>query len=313
MRKYAWKASLFAAGLVGFFALPALAQDDGNGNGNGDENGEMESTYESTEMTTMSSDERYISSPVNIDDATPQPKGTMDFRLRWTYETASHGVNRYERRNTWWGGSRRVKRGERGGDDDTGLGLKWVWGPCENAEISLDLPINLGDGGKNGDELDGNADLTFGMLYRFWEEQDMLPAFAMSSYLRIPTGDRSSGVDAEFRGILTKTLVGDLRGHANAFLITANGNNDPDERHFQWGFVFGADMPLTSAKDLWLIVDYMHRNSEHYGAANMNILEAGVEWEFAQGQSFHFSTQVGLDDNRDTPNWGAKISYTHEF
>jgi len=233
---------------------------------------------------------RNISSPVFIQDAVPQPRGTMDFRLKWNYETGAEGT-----------------------DDDFGLELEWAWGTCQNAELWLSLPINLGDGGWDPDEVGGNADLSFGLLYRFWEEADWLPAFAMSGELRMPTGYHSSGVEAEFRGMLTKTLVGDLRGHLNAFALTVNSDNHPDARDFQWGFLFGVDCPLTAAKDLWLIVDYMHRSSEHYGASNMNMLEAGLEWEFTEGQSLHFSTQVGLDDNEDTPNWGAKMAYTYEI
>lgn len=309
MKALIYLAGMLAAGL--YIVSPAAAQETET---------DSETVYESTDTTVYESTgtrmsggngaERYISSPVFIDDAVPQPAGSLDFRLRFDYVTQTNRSFGDRRRGFW--GNRNDHRA-RHGDDDFGVGQSLFWGPCENAEISLDLPYNLGDGKDSGDGLDGNTDLTIGLLYRFWQEQDWLPAFAMSSKLRLPTGHDSSGVDAEFRGHLTKTIAGDLRGHANAFLITVNGNNDPDLRHFQWGFVFGVDFPLTAAKDLWMILDYVHRSSEHYGASNMNMAEAGIEWEFAEGKSFHFSTQVGLDDNEDTPNWGARIGYTHEL
>jgi len=274
-----------------------------------------EPLFQDSEMMSTMDDsgvERYIRSPVLIDDATPQPTGTMDFRLRFDYVTESNGVDRRDGRRGFRG--RRQREGGR--DDDIGVGLQWVWGTCEDVEVSLDLPINLGDATDNGDGLDGNADLTFGMLWRLLEEGelgDWAPAFALSTRVRTPTGNNSSGVDAELRGHLTKTLVGDMRGHANAFLTTVNGNNDELAREFQWGFVFGMDTPLTDAQDWWLIMDYMHRSSEHRGNSNMNILEAGLEWKLTDAQSLHFSTQVGLDDNGDTPNWGARMAYTHQI
>jgi hypothetical protein len=200
--------------------------------------------------------------------------------------------------------------------DDFGLGLQWVWGPCENVEFFADLPINLGDGRYTGDGFDGNYDVTLGILYQLWEEEtfaEWMPAFSLQGKVRVPNGYNSSGVDGELRGLWTKTLVGDLRGHFNAFAKTVNGDNDVNARDFQWGFIFGVDTPLTDARDLWLMLDYMHRSSEHYGNANMNMFEAGLEWKMDDSQSLHFSTQVGLDDNGDTPNFGARLAYTYEL
>ena len=306
MRKvYRW-------GIVGGATLAlcvaAVAQEEGDS-----------SEYESTTITTYESGERDISSPVNLMDATPQATGTIDFRLRMDYVTES-------------------SRQALGTDDDFGVGTKIVWGPCENAEMWVDLPFNLGDGRDAGDANDGNGDISVGFLYRFWDEDETIPAFAFATTVRTPTGNGSQDMDAEFRAILTKTLCCNLRAHANAFLTTVNGNNASqgsnnrywgsssdggfwgngrdnfdDARHLQWGVVLGIDAALTEAEDLWLILDYMHRSSEHYGNANMNIIEAGLEWQFAEGQGLHFSTQMGLDDNGDTPNFGARVSYTYEI
>ncbi len=267
------------------FAMTGIALGQDNGKAD-------ESSYESTTITTTSSTERYIRSPVFFDDAVPQPTGTMDFHLRWEYETSTDR------------------------EDETGIGMQWEWGPCENVEVSLDMPVSLGDGGKVYGNLDGNADLTFGMQYRFWKEgqhADWMPAFAFGTKLRMPTGDSSNGVDAEFRTMFTKTLGGRCRGHVNAFATTVNGDNEPDARNFQWGFVFGVDAPLTAGDKLWLLVDYMHRSSERDFSANMNMAEVGIEWKIVDTQSFHFTTQIGLDDNEDTPNWGAEIAYTYEL
>jgi hypothetical protein len=154
------------------------------------------------------------------------------------------------------------------------------------------------------------------MTYQFWDEEELaewMPAFALKGTLRTPTGYHSNGFDGELRGLLTKTIAGDLRGHFNAFAATINGNNDPDLRHFQWGFVIGVDMPLSDARDLWLMLDYMHRSSEHYGNGNMNLAEVGVEWKLDDCQSIHATMQAGLDGVGDTPNWGGRLAYTYEL
>lgn len=264
-------------------------------------------------MSSGAHDERFISTPLFFDDANPQTFGTMDFRLRFDYVTETVDND---------GGSRRGWAGRRGNwdrrhrdasGDDFGVGVQWVWGFWHNWEFFADLPINLGDGRWDGDGQDGNYDITLGATYRFWEEEtffpDWMPAFSLQGKMRVPTGYRSSGIDGELRAILTKNFGGGCRGHFNAFAISVNGDNDYYARDFQWGFVFGVDAPISD--DVYVMLDYMHRSSEHYGNGNMNMIEAGLEWKLDDSQSVHVSANAGLDDNGDTPNFGARLAYTY--
>lgn len=290
---------------IGFSAIPAWAQTAAE-DSLYDTSYIMDTTtpQQDEEMAmAVDSDYRYIRTPLFFDDAQVQPEGTMYFRLGFDYLTES---------------AYSIPANSRGGaqDDDFALNLKWVWGPCDNVEVFAELPVNLGDGKYTGDGFEGNGDLRAGMSYQFWDEgtyADWMPAFTLKGTLRTPTGYHSSGVDGELRGMWTKTIAGDLRGHFNAFAVTINGDNDVNARRFQWGFVFGADMPLNDARDLWLMLDYVHQSSEHYGNGNMNMVEAGMEWKMDDIQSVHFSTQVGLDGDGDTPNWGARVAYTYEL
>lgn len=284
---------------------------------------EMESTRITTTTTTVSTG-YYFFAPLNIDDANPVPAGQIDLRLRYEYSTGVDGVEQDRGRDFWgwdedpglfgFGGSQRDRRPRNDTDDDHVIAPTLVWGPCPNVEVSLDLPINLGDSGDADGGYDGNADLRLGLLYRFWEDQgDWTPAFALSSTLRLPTGVHSAGVDGELRAIFTKEYESDLRSHVNGFVITANGDNEPDTRHFQWGVVVGMDGPLCADGAVRWVADYMHRSSEHYGASNMNVLELGTEWTMAEYSKLGMSAQIGLDDNQETPAFGLKLNYSYSL
>ncbi len=73
--------------------------------------------------------------------------------------------------------------------------------------------------------------------------------------------------------------------------------------------VVGMDGPLCADGAVRWVADYMHRNSERDHAGNMNMLELGWEWAIAEGHELAMSFQVGLDDNEDTPNFGAGLIY----
>ncbi len=248
------------------------------------------------EPESTTSGEYYFFAPLNIDDTTPLPARQIDLRLRYDYSTGADD--------------------RPGGDpdDDHAVGTTVVWGPCANVEVTLDLPVNLGDSGDADGGINGNADLSVGLLYRILEEQgDWMPSFAISAQARVPTGDESSGVDGELRFILTKHYASDLRSHVNGFLTTVNGDNEPNLRDFQWGVVLGMDGPLCADGAVRWVADYMHRSSEHDGIANMNVLELGAEWTATETFKLGLSTQIGLDDEEDTAAWGMRVNAVYSL
>jgi hypothetical protein len=169
------------------------------------------------------------------------------------------------------------------------------------------------------------------MLWRFKEQDACWPAMALSSHLRIPTGDDSAGVDLEMRLVMTNEYESGIRSHLNVFGKSVNGNNDDfdfddedgswlwgddddfdfeDARDFQWGVVLGLDGPLCNDGSVRWVADYMHRSSYFEGSGNINMLELGWEWNMAAGHNLGMSFQVGLDGSGDTPNFGAAIAYS---
>lgn len=279
---------------------------------------ESEKTTIKTETRVVASDANLLSNLWSMEDATPVPAGSVDLRLSYQWVTASSPAN---------GGD---------SDDDSILSPNIWWGIAENWELTFNTPLWVGDGGDRPGGLDGNGDTYVGLLWRFGQQDDCWPAMALKTTVRIPTGDASEGIDGELRLILTNEYDSGVRSHLNGFLITANGDNDvsgplagprdedilvllgradpvQDRRDFQWGIVLGLDGPLCDDGSTRWVIDYMHRSSVHYGSGDMNILDAGLQWRLDECRMLGISAQVGLDDNEDTPNAGASVTYSYSL
>lgn len=214
-------------------------------------------------------------------------KGELEFELTYGYSTKS------------------------GESDENELSQSIKYGLSDRAYIELEVEEPLGEGGEGAGELY----LTYFRTYI--EEQDWLPAFANSIVLRIPTGVGSSGVDATFNFIFTKTIVDGFRVHLNGFVQTANGepgefDDDEDRMDFQWGVGPGFDLKLTDST--LGVLNYLHRSSEIEGKHNQNILELGVVQKLPNlaeniAHELKLSSTIGLDGNDNTPNWGFKVQW----
>jgi len=139
------------------------------------------------------------------------------------------------------------------------------------------------------------------------------PATALQASARIPTGDGSSGVDGELRLIFTNDYDSGLRSHLNGFVYSSNGDNVENNRHFQYGAAIGLDGPLCADGAVRWVIDYINRSSTQYGNSSMNLLDLGWQWKMSDMANWGMSFQVGLDDEDETPNFGAKMTYAHSL
>jgi hypothetical protein len=270
---------------------------------------EEEVTYETATTTTTGADD-LMRELWFVDDATPIATGAVDMRLTFRWETASAPANLGD------------------SDDDFIFTPSLTWGSCENVEVFVDVPIWLGDGGDRGAIEEGNYDTFLGFTWRIAEPEDIWPAAALRTTVRVPTGRNSAGLDGELRLILTNEYDSGIRSHINVFgaaicdapegpepdppvLVTGffDDEGPADPRHFQWGVVLGLDGPLCGDGAVRWVADYLHRSSFYYGSANMNMLELGWEWTMEEAQKLGMSVQIGLDDEDDTPNFGAALGY----
>ena len=251
---------------------------------------------ESTSVATTTSTGANLTSELWLmDDATVMDQGQIDLRLTGRWVTASAPANRGD------------------SSDDLIVQPSIWWSPCNNVEVFATVPVWVGNGGDAGPVDKGNADTTLGFTWRFMEPEGIWPAVAVKASGRFPTGDNSSGVDGEVRLVLTNDYDSGIRSHVNGFFQTVNGDNDPDLRNFQWGVVVGMDGPLCADGAVRWVVDYMHRRSYHEGADEINMGEIGWEWDMADAQKLGMSFQVGLDDNDDTLDFGAVVTYSHSL
>jgi hypothetical protein len=251
----------------------------------------------------------------NVWDAVPIPCGETQLRFTYRWETAGAPANRYD------------------SNDDHILQPSIWWGAAECLELGLTVPVWVGDGGEIPGQQDGQADTYFTALYRVWDQVDYWPAGAFSSTVRIPTGVRSDGIDADLRLNLTNDYDSGLRSHFNIWgktVNTTNGEVNPelqgvdgdeayifldesdepvDPRHFQYGASIGLDGCLNEDGSLRWVVDYVNRTSQYYGHSNLNLLDVGWQLEMGEGSHLGMSVMFGLDDNEETPNAGAAITY----
>ena len=242
-----------------------------------------ESTVETTETKPL--DLNYdLAGPYNLRSADPEEAGDVEIKNIFGWSTSKDGS-----------------------DDDTEYEFEVEWGFMENHELIVALPMELGDG-----RVDGNADLEIGWHWRLWKEKDWLPAFGMRNFVRLPSGVDSSGVDYEWIGLITKSIIpGKLRFDANPFVKSVNGDNEEDARHFQWGGSFGLDWRLR--EDLILVGLYRYTNGEIEHTRDNHSLEFGGDWKFAEHQKLGFSTEIGLDGDSYGTSLGAKLSYMLSF
>lgn len=199
-----------------------------------------------------------------------------------------------------------------GRDDDFNLpGAGVLYGVTDDMNVTFKLlPLNIGDG-----DWQGNGDLGLQLFNRFLRETEMLPALAGYAEMRIPSGNGSSGVDATFGGAITKTLFPNFRAHLDGFIKTVNGRRGyqtpEDYRHFQWGVGPGFDYMIDEKTTA--ILNYRMTSSEEYGRHNSNVLQLGMAREIMDSGSMvhnlRLATDIGLDGQDETPNFGMKLQY----
>jgi len=265
---------------------------------------ESEETTVTSTTTTVSSGANLLDDAWYTTDATPVAAGSTEFRLSFQWMSSSGFAS---------------NRGD--SDDDLILTPSLYWGATDNLELSLGVPLWLGDGGDAGAVDDGNWDTYVGFLWQFaedaWGQYDM----GLAGTARIPTGQDSDKVDGELRLVMTHEYDNGVRSHFNIYGGSVNGTNletftftdatgeVDDKRDFQYGAVIGMDGPLCGDGAVRWVFDYLHRSSMYEGQNNWNMGEIGWEWQMSDNTKLGWSFQASLDHSNDAPEFGSTITY----
>lgn len=322
---------LMSAAAAGLLALPALAQDAERG----PSASSMRMTYAPQETRREAQEERQEARPEarpeeqetreapreepearEMADTRPRgPSGAYEYRgvssffnIREANSNVEQGEWEFEF-TTGWG------TGSDGSDDDVFMTQSLKYGVTNEFHIELEVAQpTLGDSDNTGA---GEMELT--LFYQFVKETDAIPAIAGVASMRIPTGDGSSGVDARFSGIITKSVATRCRAHLQGYVETVNGSTGASDawlRSFRWGVGPGFDYQIDDNN--LVALNYLHQVDEEVGVHNENVLQIATAHKLGQlmGNASHglkFAFDVGLDGSIGTPNFAAKMQWGIEI
>jgi hypothetical protein len=202
-----------------------------------------------------------------------------------------------------------------GSDDDVFMTQSLKYGITDQFYVELEvLQPTLGDGGESG-----AGDLELALFYQFVKETDEIPAIAGLASMRIPSGDGSSGVDARFSGIITKTVATRCRAHLQGYVETVNGSSGASGewlRSFRWGIGPGFDYQIDDNN--LFVLNYLHEVSEEVDVHNRNILQVGSVHELGElatnvSHALKLGFDIGLDGSIGTPNFAGKVQWGIEW
>ncbi len=198
---------------------------------------------------------------------------------------------------------------ERRGTDRAFFPVEVLYGAYPGVQLSIGSTL-LTDP-REVDKPHKSGDMRLSALYNFNQETLSLPAFGFRGSLNVPTGVRSSGVDFELTGLVTKSF-GRLSLHFNpAYEVLGGGGRD--ERDGRYSFTLGTSYPIGAPKytrttlvgDLFTEQSSRKGESEIYGAevgfrhqlTQRLVLDLGVGSEFegpAQRSPFFATTGISL-------------------
>lgn len=124
-----------------------------------------------------------------------------------------------------------------------------------------------------------SGDLQLSGLYNFNQETMTLPAIAAKVTLNVPTGVDSSGLDAEFKAIFTKSIDA-VSLHLNLAYEFLSGTSD-GERDGRYEMALGASIPIGAPRSTrtTLLADIFLEEGARDGDAETLGAEVGVRFQ----------------------------------
>ena len=175
--------------------------------------------------------------------------------------------------------------------------VELLWGALPNLQLGIGStfstdPRTIEDPGRSGD-------VTLGALYNLNQETLWLPAFGAKLEVELPTGVRSSGVDVELKGIVTKSIER-LSFHLNAAGLFT-GDPHGDERDARWELVLGASYPIGAPQytRLTLVGDVFAEQAHRHGESDLVGVEIGLRYQLTPRMVWDVGVGTELAGPRD--------------
>ena len=155
--------------------------------------------------------------------------------------------------------------------------VELLWGALPN--LQLGVGSTLVTDPRSVEEPGRSGDLAVSALYNLNQETLWMPAFGVKLEVELPTGVRSSGVDVEVKGIVTKSIER-LSFHLNAAGVFTGDPGD-DERGARWELVLGASYPLGAPRytRLTLVTDVFAEQAHRNGESDTVGAEVGLRYQ----------------------------------
>ena len=162
---------------------------------------------------------------------------------------------------------------QRRGSDRGVFPLEILYGVLPNAQLGLGTVLSTDP--REIDEQTRSGDLQLSGLYNFNQETLWFPAFGAKLTVNLPTGVKSSGVDVELKGLITKS-VDRVSVHLNAAYEFASGTAR-DERDGRYKLALGASYPIGAPQytRTTLVADIFTEQSARRRDDNVVGVEAG--------------------------------------
>lgn len=174
-----------------------------------------------------------------------------------------------------------------------------------NGQISIEVPVLFGE-----IEPDDIGETRLEWLYNFNQETLLLPAFAVTGAIDLPTGEDSQGVDPLVKFIITKTLSRSSLFHRLHVNLAYQFNDDeqPRERSDWYKASIGYSARLSN--ETLFVADYV-REERKEEDIEFNLIETGVRYQLTPLTVISGGLGFGIGD--ESPDVRAILGFQYTF
>jgi hypothetical protein len=196
--------------------------------------------------------------------------------------------------------------------EQAAFGLDFIYGLARSMHVEVESAFFTDPREKEGESLDQerSGDIRVGALYNLNQETLRMPALGIKLKANLPTGLDSSGIDAEGKLIVTKSIRR-LSIHANMAYRALDGTG-PGERESVYEHVLGASFPVGAPRHTrtTLVADLFVEQAIRQNESNTAGAQAGIRHQLSPRVVLDagLGSEIRGPDRRDALTATAGIS-----